>query len=92
MSALAQHGLTVAANDAAAGLLPEPPQQDPAAVMLLDPRWTSVTGVGDVPPPQHDFSAAEGALPGSMSSSGTVADGARSGLIWMRSESIGLAF
>ncbi|MCY3014621.1 MAG: hypothetical protein NT171_07995 [Planctomycetota bacterium] len=85
--------MTVAADgNAIDGWLPEPPQQDPAAAVLLDPRWTSVTGVGDVPPPQHDVSAAEGALSGSTSSPGTVADGARSGLIWMRSESIGLAF
>ena len=92
MSALAQHGLTVAADDAAAGLLPEPPQQEPAAVVLIDPRGTSVTGVGDVPPPQHDFSVAEGALFGSTSSPGAVADGERRGLIRMRSDSIGLAF
>ena len=92
MSALAQHGLTVAADDAAAGLLPEPPQQEPAAVVLLDPRGTSVTGVGDVPPPQHDFSAVEGALSGGTSSPGGVADGERRGLIRMRSDSIGLAF
>ena len=91
MSALAQHGLTVAADDTAAGLPPEPPQQEPAAV-VLDPRGTSVTGVGDVPPPQHDFSAAEGALSGSTSSPGAVADGERRGLIRMRSDSIGLAF
>jgi hypothetical protein len=91
-AALAQHGLTVAAVDAGAGLLPEPPRQEPAAVALSDPMGTSVTGVGDVPPPQHDFSATEEAFSGSTSSPGAVADGERRGLIRMRSDSIGLAF
>jgi hypothetical protein len=92
MSALAQHGLTVAADDAEAGLLPEPPQQEPVPVVLVEPMGTSVIGVDDVPPPQHDFSAAEEAFSGSTSSPGAVADGERRGLIRMTSDSIGLAF